>query len=64
MNKMMMNVLMVLSIGLAVYAMLHMGIFLFQTLVDVLGYSIYVGVFTLPAIYFYHKLHRKNERND
>lgn len=55
MKKMFRNVLVVISLLLVVYAVLNIGVFLFHTLIDLLGYAIYLGVFAAPAIYLYHK---------
>lgn len=55
MKKIMTKVLTALSVLLVVLAVLNSGMYLASTLVNLLGYAIYIGVFSIPAVYFYHK---------
>ncbi len=56
MKKIFTNILVTVSVLLAVYAVFNTGVLFFQSLIDLLGYVIYVSVFAVPAVYFYRKM--------
>lgn len=56
MKKIFTNILVTVSVLLAVYAVFNTGVLFFQSLIDLLGYVIYVSVFAAPAVYFYRKM--------
>ena len=56
MKKIFTTILVTDSVLLAVYAVFNTGALFFQSLIDLLGYVIYVSVFAVPAVYFYRKM--------
>lgn len=63
MKKAAMYTIMAISVILAVFAVLNMGTLLLHTLVDLLGYALYIGVFAAPAVYFWIKM-KKTEKEE
>lgn len=59
----MMHATVLISIVLAVFGLLNIGVYLFQTMIDLLGYLIYLGVFASPAVYFFYKMNQKTEKS-
>ena len=55
MKQWMMNILAAISLLLVVDGVLTAGVFFFDTLMDLIGYAIYLSVFAVPAAYYYKK---------